>query len=48
MIKLENIEFLSDADVVVVDVEVVDDVVVEELEGIVEELIVVVVVVEFE
>jgi len=47
MIKLENIEFLSDADVVVVDVEVVDDVVVEELEGIVEELIVVVVV-EFE
>ena len=48
MIKLENMEFLSDADVVVVDVEVVDDVVVEELEGIVEELIVVVVVVEFE
>ena len=48
MIKLENIEFLSDADVVVVDVEVVDDVVVEELDGIVEELIVVVVVVEFE
>ena len=48
MIKLENIEFVSDADVVVVDVEVVDDVVVEELEGIVEELIVVVVVVEFE
>lgn len=48
MIKLENMEFLSDADVVVVDVEVVDDVVVEELDGIVEELIVVVVVVEFE
>ena len=48
MIKLENIEFLSDADVVVVDVEVVDDVVVEELEGIVEELMLVVVVVEFE
>ena len=47
MIKLENMEFLSDANVVVVDVEVVDDVVVEELEVIVEELIVVVVV-EFE
>ena len=47
MIKLENIEFVSDADVVVVDVEVADDVVVEELEVIVEELIVVVVV-EFE